>query len=329
MPTGVGRYDACRECGDFQVTTDDLHCPNCGIVAPSRWLSVAEAQAMVRSRHPEAWREAVGSKAVTVWRLAAIAAIGLVYTTGAVVSLTIALPFAAILYPLARGWATGEAWPDLQTIRSEGSLKATEQMVAERLADMDLRDCSIDRTRAVVKREGASGQWEKIADLLDNAEQALAKQREGCRAQLLDIRIVRWLNRLEPLAYDLGYCGVNQLAERVRQCVALQALGAELVAEALETFGPEHPALLRARRGLESAEVLRQHLVAQQALAAVRGATGIGEQPEADLPTTQGPDLFAARVEALAELASATLEIEAAHARLMAETEVAQQLHSA
>ncbi len=323
-------YRPCRDCTDFLVTKEDAYCPDCGILAP---FPGSENHVYLAKKHEWIMRGLV--KNSNLLSISAKIAIAL--------QLICLIIYSANYGPwshnaLAVVWAIIVAeggtvvsilvWiisiyisdgPDFLPTRSDSHLRATDKMIQRRLAEIKARQIEIAQTQARIAGEGSGDRWEKARELLAKSITMLARQRDNYEAQHWEIELIRWQNKLEPLASDLETINREEVDFRRPACAELQDEGRKLLEEATLVLPEGNDSLNHIREGIASAEDLRQELMAQEALVALRGVTPLDDVMNTQSVSFDRPDMFRARVSAMKEIANSFDVLEAEYQRMVAE----------
>lgn len=313
-------YRACRECREFLVNPNDEYCPYCGIIAPFPGTE-ERIQSELRVRQ---LRKKLHGSAVIPWLVGGAACIAVLLD----------MLFGAEMGAVALG---GNVLAGLAVAayvhfsvsvpqRARTYLRATEQMVEKRLAELQARQAEVAGSRARVAAESDAPRWAKARDLLDKAYATLARQCEGYLEQRWEIRLIRRQNELEPLAHNLNPTTYDEIEKCVSACSDLHAKGCKMLDEAETALPGQRAFLNRAREVLANAEGLRQEFIAQEALIAVRGVAPLDHVLDAQPVPIGRPDLFSGRVRAMNEIASSFDSLEAEYQRLATEDEYAQSI---
>lgn len=334
---GKGIHTQCK-C-KFWVTRQEKYCPNCGVYEPQR-----------KAMKKWATDDYIGLSFVFLLPIASL--IGISYLTnawqlGGLIAL-IALFFsiiASIVIPMfINEWL----------FATNSSLRKDERMISQRLREIETREQQILSVEKVVKAE--SVREEKMLDALEKAKSLLDDQRQRYEVKQWMIELLRWQNKLEPLAANLEGLSLQECNRRLANLQEIFNEGVDIVAKFSIPPGSDlprrqvtvrggrihfdfliHPnsdlpatpdgliVLERFRECLANCEVLRQSLIAQQTLIAVKGI----EQGKEILALTDtnlhSLELFNARAD-VGQFSNSLMELEEEYARLEFQEEAARQL---
>lgn len=315
-------YMLCRVCASFQVRRDERYCPECGVGSPFPGVLFPDVVRQARLRRlvraDKKLRMALGIGAAicvaavcsggsgsplvsgAVWAVA----LGAIWCSGRALGRAIAVPE----NEAAGGWC-------------QTSMRQVQTAVNARLVELEERKTQLNAARTRVAAQPRGERWTRILAALDHALNTIQQQRQGYLKRLYDLQLVRWQNRLEPLAVGLESAGPEEIAARDTACGECMEAGKALRARARNELG-ECEEVDRVSVALDNAEKLRGEIVAQQAMLAVRAYS----PAPADDPTTMArsdrPDAFAARVRAIEEITRSVNLFDAEYERLKAEVEL-------
>lgn len=320
------KYKRCCAC-DYFVTASDARCPNCGIADPR---SDRDPRAETLALEPTMTD---GTRAAFGGVIGAIIGGFLMAGMGVAVGMAVGVSL-GVLLGADRDWS-GPELPSLR--RSVDSLKHIEELIQQRLAELTDREKRLNETRSMVAEQEAlpvseSGErpWERVRARIDAAAATLGRQRERYHAKLWEIALVRWQNRLDPLAADWDTLTHDECAGRLQRLDEVQAEGKKYLEQwegvDLVELPEAQRCLDRLRAALQSCDQLREQLIVQQATLAIKGIAPADDALDAHLngPNLTALDAFNARA-ALGEFSSAFDDLESEFARLKSEEELAEK----
>jgi len=231
------------------------------------------------------------------------------------------------------GWYVDQSHNFPRTVildRAPEHLALFEWTIRQRLRELATRERQLRAIEDGVNSEEPKVEWQHVNVVLVTARGALHRQRSAYRAKLCEVWLVRLENTLTGAGANLETLSDPQCGRRL-DAVAMaidqsEAQFAEWLTE--DDEAPGNPATERLRRLVEIGNQLRQQLLAQRAVIAVRHVAS----PPTPLPQLEPPRLgpapehtLTARVE-LGEFSSAFRALEAENARLLAEEVVTKEL---
>lgn len=207
------------------------------------------------------------------------------------------------------------------------TLKSQEQTAEERITQIRQRRRQIDSSLQQVEAQGDVERWRHLTENLQRARAILQEQLECCQLELMQIVLIRWYNRLQPLQSEWGhldYTGCEQRLDELRQTSQLGRDHLEHWRRLhLETSTGQQRLehlMEQLQKGLESCRVLEQALIERKAILALQGTlpVSIAETNAAELLHTQS-GLFNAGVQALAEFGEMYHQLETEYDLLMSQ----------
>lgn len=211
-------------------------------------------------------------------------------------------------------------------------LRRNEQIIRQRLEELKARERQIVAMQQRIEQEITGEQWQRVHEVLEKGAETLRLQSEHYRAKLWEISMLRWQNTLEPLVDEWDNLTYEECGRRLKALTATCQRGEITLQEWKQTDLATTPDgqsyIMRLQEVLTACEQLRQALLAQQALLAVKGITPL-EETSQSIPKPSAAleqfELFHTRV-TLGEFSSAFTELESEYIRLQNEEEIAQQV---
>lgn len=319
------KYKRCRSC-EFHVTVADSHCPNCGVADPRSSPDVSSETLTLDFPMTDGARAAFGGF------LGAVVGGFLMAGMGVAVGIAVGISL-GVLLGADRDWTARtprEAVPV--------GLVRIEERIRERLEDLGRREERLGDSRRLVERQQTATaapdepgiqNWERVRARIDDALGLVRRQRERYHAKLWEIALVRWQNRLDPLAADWESLDHDECAKRLERLDTVQEEGRHYLGQwegvDLTELPEAQRCLDRLRAALGSCDRLREQLVVQQATLALRGVAPVDETLAAPTAPDLGAlDSFNARA-SLGEFSSAFDELEHEYERLQADQEFAER----
>jgi len=316
------KFHRCGKC-DFNVTDADRHCPNCGAARRRPEQDSGAATLPFELEMNDSTRAALGGFLGAV--LGGMLMSGMGVAVGVAVGVSL-----GVLLGADRDWKGEIALPNVAD-----SLRLIEERIQQRLADIGERESRLHETlraidaEAVAAGEGA-GTWQRGRERASAATALLAGQRDRYHAKLWEIVLVRWQNRLDPLASDWESLDHRECARRLSELSDVQAEGRRYLDQWEGVDVSELPearrCLDRLRAALGACEPLRERLIVQQATLALQGINPTDEALESSVspPGATAFDAFQARAD-LGEFASALDDLENEYQRLRSEQDLAER----
>jgi hypothetical protein len=275
------------------VTLQDEHCLNCGIVKPHADKKIVarmeEAPSLI-----ETAGEICGSAGMVIGAvIGAIIGAFLGWSLdGLFEGMTCLIPgvISGALFGTAYGWCFGEqtgtrlrqAWRLRFRRRAGAYLQEYEETIQERLEEFVTREHQLQESRRRVEQEGAADQWQSLRGALDHAAATLRRQRDRYLAKAWEIELVRWHNTLEPLASGWDGLTHDQCTCHLLALDFRRRTGEEMRRDWMEAEVAGTPdgqdCIRRLDHGLSICEELRQGLVAEQAILALRAVSPMEPQ---------------------------------------------------
>ena len=324
------KYKRCCAC-DYYVTAADARCPNCGIADPRSDRKPPADTLTLEAPMTDGTRAAFGGFIGAV--IGGFLMDGMGVAVGVAVGVSL-----GVLLGADRDWSTPEPSPLLK--RSIDSLKQIEENIQQRLADITNRESRLAEARQQVTEQerrlaqeagsGSLSPWEKVRTHIDSGAAALARQRDRYHAKLWEITLIRWQNRLDPVAADWETLTHEECASRLKRLDEVQQEGKQYLKEwegvDLTELPEAQRCLDRLRAALTACDQVREQLIVQQATLALKGIAPADEvlSDHVTQPSLQNLDAFNARA-ALGEFSTAFDELEAEYARLRSDEELAEK----
>lgn len=310
-------YQPCRDCGFQVLVQPTTFCPNCGIYEPFIPKEVVEKI--------DAFTDPQGCVLLASMGVGALAGgyWGAVWWGGwGAVGLILGMPVISFLvFAIVLGlWNDRKKVPFQQ--KAPEFLKKDEELVTQRLQELDEQEKGIATARTQIEQETATSGWTEVAVALEEAAETIPEKRRQYKVKLWAIALVRWHNTLEPLREDWDTMTAPECNRRIEAARAARAKGEALLqdweaqTDMLEVSEAQIT-LARLRDTLTACNQLLQALVAKQAILALKDGDNnfrlsVGSLPESILP--DAIDLFNARV-AINEFSMTLKELESEHAK--------------
>lgn len=207
------------------------------------------------------------------------------------------------------------------------TLQSQEQTAEARVAQIRQRRRQIDSSLQQVEAQGDAERWRHLSENLQRARTILQEQLECCQLELMQIVLIRWYNRLQPLQSEWGHLDFTGCEHRLDELRQTSQLGRDHLEHwrrlHLETSTGQQRLkhlIEQLQKGLESCRVLEQALIERKAILALQGTlpVSIAETNAAELLHTQS-GLFHASVQALAEFGEMYHQLETEYDLLMSQ----------
>jgi len=215
---------------------------------------------------------------------------------------------------------------------SVNTLRAQEQAAEERIAQSRQRQKQITGTLDQVEAQDEAERWQPLKNNLRRARLILQEQMECCQLELMQMVLIRWYNRLQPLQSEWGHLDYDACDHRLEELQQTQELGRKHLAHwqklGFETStgrqGLEHLAE-QLRKGLDACRLLEQALVERKAILALQGTLPVSavDTSTAELLDSQS-GLFYASVQALEEFGQIYHQLETEYSQLVSEGKLTQ-----
>lgn len=314
-------YYKCLNC-KFNVTVQDVRCPNCGLLQPTESLEHDSARVVVVSV------VAVAVVLVSVLISGAdMGAGGVIFCglpVGAFLAFLLSGAAKAIYDKVNRGGAARRRASHVQ------SLTYKERLINQRVDEIQKRAGQISAVRERAKLNSGE-RWEQVCSTLDASLQTLQRQRARYNAKAIEIEMVRLQNRLAPLIHAADDISYEQIDARLKaiedEQKSVKPLDAKLN-EQRRVLGsaPDVEELSQRLSGIEdSMRKLHEAFVGRQAVLSLRGIS-----PLDDALVTVSPPVAAIRESevfntqvALTDFSASFDELESEYMRLQTEEDVA------
>ena len=213
----------------------------------------------------------------------------------------------------------------------ERGMDADEARIHQRLREIDSQQARIDGVQAMLEREVGPAALQPVREKLAYAESVLLSQRARHEARLWSIDLVRWQQELSTFVEHTAESTLADAQRRLAELASVVQSGKALLAswERDQRIGatPEgERCITHLRDLLARCEEVRQGIVVQQAMLAIRGiaptedemrTTALSTEPLESLQTELGPD---------GSLAASLAGFEAEHERLREDHAAAQDV---
>lgn len=212
------------------------------------------------------------------------------------------------------------------------TLQSQEQSAEERVTQIRQRRLQIDNSLQQVEAQGDAERWRHLSENLQRARTILQEQLECCLLELMQITLIRWYNRLQPLQSEWGYLDYTGCEHRLDELRQTSQLGSSHLEHwrrsSFETSTGQQKLeqlMEQLQKGLESCRVLEQALVERKAVLALQGTLprSPAETNVTELLHTQS-GLFHASVQALAEFGEIYHQLETEYSTLLSEGKLTQ-----
>jgi hypothetical protein len=243
------------------------------------------------------------------------------------------LGFGAILIDRAAGGFFQRFLSRFSRNRSIKTLREQERAAEERIAQIRQREKQINHSLQQVEAQGDDLRWRQLAENLQRARAILQEQLECCQLELMQIMLIRWYNRLQPLQSEwvhLDYAACNHRLEELQQTHQLgrEHLSAWQHRLSFKTPSGQHGLQLlteQLQKGLESCHALEQVLIERKAVLSLQGtlpAVPVETSASELLQVQSG--LFHASVQALEEFGEMYHQLETEYSQLVSEGKLTQ-----
>lgn len=222
--------------------------------------------------------------------------------------------------------------PVLSRKPAVNTLRAQEQAAEERIAQIRQRQKQMTGTLDQVAAQGEAERWQHLKGNLQRAHLILQEQMECCRLELMQITLIRWYNRLQPLQSEWGHLDYAACEHRLEELQQTHELGRKHLTHwqrlDFETStgrqGLQH-LTEQLRKGLEACRILEQALIERKAILALQGTLPgpTVETSAAELLSAQF-GLFHASVQALEEFGQIYRQLETEYSQLVSEGKLTQ-----
>ncbi|MFM7321262.1 MAG: hypothetical protein ACKO5K_07035 [Armatimonadota bacterium] len=319
------KYHRCGAC-DFNVTASDRHCPNCGAAHRRAEGDSGESTLPFALELNDSTRAAMGGFLGAV--LGGMLMNGMGVAVGVAVGVSL-----GVLLGADREWKGEVALP-----AGAESLRLIEERIRQRLLDIGERESRLAETlrsidSQVVGAESAGeadGPWHRVRERVAAASALLARQRDRYHAKLWEIVLVRWQNRLDPLASDWDSLDHAECGRRLERLNEIQDEGRRYLEQwegvDLSELPEARRCLDRLRTALGTCDQLRERLIVHQATLALQGIAPAEEVLDGAVSAAGASafDTFQARAD-LGEFTSAFDDLEEEYQRLRSEQELAER----
>jgi hypothetical protein len=214
---------------------------------------------------------------------------------------------------------------------SPQSLRQAQETIEHRLKGFADSEERLREVKHRIEQEAAKEQWQTVRATLEMAIATVQRQRDRYLVKLWEISLVRWQNKLEPIADDWDKLTYEECDRRLHSLASMQKSGVPMLwgweKTDLASIPDGKRCITRIREGLEVCHQLRRALLAKQAALAVKNIAPLDEvlDPIA-IPAALGRlELLNARA-AIGEFSSAFRDLEAEHERLQIEDDVSREL---
>lgn len=331
----ISPYQRCRDCR-FWVSSQDVNCPNCGIVRPCEkfedrnyLVKVALAPSLHAVFLFSIYVLMVIPLLVLVTQSYGFAddALALLFVAGAIL-----IPLILIVAGLGLLKAAVRVLPD-RNARSERTLRESWNTINLRLNEIEKRQ---EQIRSVRRRtdENQSAEWQRVRQTLQDAASMLNIHHARYKAKAIEVEAVRWQNSLNPLFYGWESLNYERTERRLRALDKANSKGVFLqdrLMQESKSIGDTsdfRELEVRIEETLASCKRVHDGLVGRQAVLALKGLSPLEEaamsipSPTAELRATE---VFNSEV-ALTDFSTSFEELESEYARLQSEGEVAQEI---
>ncbi|HEY0151374.1 MAG TPA: hypothetical protein VGB92_05210 [Longimicrobium sp.] len=213
----------------------------------------------------------------------------------------------------------------------EPGLDADEARIHQRLREIDSQQARIDGVQAMLEREVGLAALQPVREKLAYAESVLHSQRARHEARLWSIDLVRWQQELSTFVEHTAESTLADAQRRLGELASVVQSGKTLLAswerdQRIGTTPEGERCITHLRDLLARCEEVRQGIVVQQAMLAIRGiaptedemrSTALSTEPLESLQTELGPD---------GSLAASLAGFEAEHERLREDHAAAQDV---
>ncbi|HLL56049.1 MAG TPA: hypothetical protein VK447_20980 [Myxococcaceae bacterium] len=263
--------------------------------------------------------------------------------------LAVGLPLVLALHGLqgVRPWKLGRARPEERTAYGppvlplsspalapaleDPGVAADEARIHQRLREIDAQQARIDGVQAMLERELGPAALQPVREKLDYAEGVLQSQRARHEARLWSIDLVRWQQALAIFVEHTAESTQADAERRLAELASVVQSGKALLArwerdQRIGTTPEGERCIAHMRDLLARCEEVRQGIVVQQAMLAIRGiapgedemrSTALSTEPLESLQTELGPG---------GSLAASLAGFEAEHERLREDHAAAQDV---
>lgn len=320
------KYKRCCAC-DYYVTAADSRCPNCGIQDPRSDRKPPSDTLTLEAPMTDGTRAAFGGFIGAV--IGGFLMDGMGVAVGVAVGVSL-----GVLLGADRDW--GAAEPKVALKRDIFSLKYREEVIQKRLEEIATSERHLAETRLQLDEQeqqaggGSPSPLAKARERIDAVTATLANHRERWHAKLWEIALVRWQNKLDPIAADWDALTHEECTSRLKRLNEAQEEGKRYLKEwegvDLTDLPEAQRCLDRLRAALTACDQVREDLIVRQATLALKGIAPADEVFGDHLagPSLQGLDAFSARA-SLGEFSTAFDELEAEYARLRSDEELAEK----
>lgn len=214
---------------------------------------------------------------------------------------------------------------------ADPELDADAARIHERLRAIDGQRERIDGVQALLEREVGGAALAPVREKLAYAEEVLLKQRARHQARLWAIHLVRWQHALARFVEHATDATLADAERRLEELAAVVKRGNAL----LQTWERE-PAIAATQEGercishlrelLGRCEEVRQGIVVQQAMLAIRGIAPTDDEVRSTALSTEPLESLQSELGPNGSLAASLASFEAEHERLREDQETAQDV---
>ena len=322
-------FRQCIRCG-FNITPQDERCLDCGVLHPLQSLTVKGEDY---------------SYFIALGVLAALIIPALFYGSQIGVGGTIfcAFPVSLIIFVgiskaiadalTRRSQMSAEREVAKRTAPYPESLAYKENVIEQRTSELATREQQVN---AVLDRatQSAGEKWDQVRATLEASVQTLKRQHARYSAKSIEIDTVRLQNKLAPLIYDTNRFSYDQIDAHLKTIERAQDNTVELgeqLDEQRRVLGSAtdiEELSQRLSEIQESTHKLREALVGQQAVLALKGITPLDEALSPVSPPVaaiRDIEVFNIQV-AITDFSASFDELESEYVRVQTEEDVAQKV---